>query len=49
VTDAGASDQNQNAQLTDRSLQRNSCVMKLIADLVGGSAAPAAGSKAAGQ
>jgi hypothetical protein len=47
VTDAATSDQNQNAQLTDQILQRNSCVMKLVADLVGGSAAPAAGSKPA--
>ena len=49
MTDNGVSDQNQNAQLTDQILRRNSCVMKLVVDLVGGSAAAAAGSRAAGQ
>jgi hypothetical protein len=38
--------ENENSQLTDEILQRNSCVMRLVVELVGGSAA---GSKAAAQ
>jgi len=40
--DSAPREENENAQLTDVILQRNSCVLRLIVDLVGGSAAATA-------